>query len=123
MPLTREVKNGIEQEHFDEVAEPMGSEVVLNTTLEDDVDLSGLELEKIVSYSFEEGALHFLVQFKSRQTCSVPYILFREDFLLEMVEYIMNEVDEDSRYGKYSKWARQMLREERRRIRNKAKRR
>ena len=33
----------------------------------------------------------------------------------------MNEVDEDSRYGKYSKWARQMLREERRRIRNKAK--
>ena len=33
----------------------------------------------------------------------------------------MNEVDENSRYGKYSKWARQMLREERRRIRNKAK--
>ena len=70
------MKDGMEQESYDKVTESSST----NTTLEDNVDMSGMELDRILNYSFEDGAFHFLVMFRSGQRCSVPYANFKEDF-------------------------------------------
>ena len=62
-PDEPEVKNSVEQDAHNEVTD------ATMTALDQDIDMSGLELEKIITYSFEDGKLHFLVEFKSGRTC------------------------------------------------------
>ena len=56
-----------------------------------------------------------MVRFNLGKECPIPYLALKEEFPLETVEYIMEEVDEQDQYGRYAQWARQILREQRRR--------
>ena len=114
-PDEQEIKDGIEQEEFNEVAWSQVENDPVEQAFDQNIDLSGLELDKIISYSFEEGRLFFLVRFNSGKECPIPYLALKEDFPLETVEYIMIEVDKQDRYGRYAQWARKILREQRRR--------
>ena len=115
-PDESEIRDKIEQELYDEVSSER-----TQTVLNQDINLAGLELEKIVSYSFEEGTLHFLVQPKSGEICPISYAIFREYFPLETANYIISTVDENGRYAKYNRWARRVLWKETKRTRNRSK--
>ena len=114
-PDEPEIRDGIEQEEFNEVAGLQGENDPVEQSFDQEVDFSGLELDKIIFYSFEEGRLHFLVRFKSGKECAIPYLSLKEDFLLETVEYSMEEFDEQDQYGRYGQWARKIFFEKRRR--------
>ena len=93
-PDELEVKDRIGQEEFDKVEGSQGENDPAEQVFDQEVDFLGLELDKILLYSFKEGRLHFVVRFKSGKECIVPYTALREDFPLETTEYIMGEVDE-----------------------------
>ena len=110
-PDELEVRDGVEQEAHNEVPE---EDNTIQHALDQDTNLAGLNIEKIVSYSFEDGKLFFLVCFTNGRECPVQYAYPKQDFPVEVAEYITREVDENDRYGKYGQWARKIIREERR---------
>ena len=81
-PGDPEIREGVEQEQDDEIGDLDNQNESVEQTLDQGVEFMGLELEAIISYSFEEGALHFLVKFTSGKECAIPYTDLREDYLL-----------------------------------------
>ena len=75
------------------------------------------EFSHIQGYKWDQGLLVFDVMLESRNNFEVPFQLLKKDRPLETAKYILKEVIEPKRGGKYSIWSRKILKKATRTIR------
>ena len=82
-----------------------------------DNDVEDMEFDYIKSYQWLDGVLVFNIVLTSGKDYDIPFDIIKKDRPLETAKYILNHVLENKRNGRYSQWAKTVIKQSHRTIR------